>query len=132
MVKIVIDSHPMIVFLNREAKHEKVKAFLKNAVKEKARMIMSAINFGEIYYVVYRAEGKAAADSLLPLISAIPIDIIPPDIDTVILAARYKAHKKMSYADCFTAALAKNTGAMILTGDPEFREVEKEIDIIRI
>ena len=122
----------MIAFLNKEAKHEKVKAFLKNAVKEKAGILMSAVNFGEIYYVVYRAEGKMPADSLLPLISAIPVSIIPPDIDTVILAARYKAHKKMSYADCFAAALAKNTGAMILTSDPEFREVEKEIDIIQI
>jgi predicted nucleic acid-binding protein len=35
----------------------------------------------------------------------------------------------MSYADCFAAALAKIKNCELVTGDPEFREVEKEIKI---
>jgi predicted nucleic acid-binding protein len=44
-------------------------------------------------------------------------------------AAIYKATKKMSYADAFGAALAKIKNAEFVTGDPEFKEVEKEIKI---
>ncbi|HOW64450.1 MAG TPA: PIN domain-containing protein [Candidatus Paceibacterota bacterium] len=39
------------------------------------------------------------------------------------------ATKKMAYADCFAAALAKAENAELVTGDPEFKEVEKEIRI---
>ncbi len=45
-------------------------------------------------------------------------------------AAHYKAFKKMSYADCFAAALAKMQKASLFTGDPEFKEVEGEISIV--
>ena len=44
-------------------------------------------------------------------------------------AAIYKATHKMSYADCFAAALAKIRNCELLTGDPEFTAVENEIKI---
>ena len=130
MVKIVIDSHPIMAMLNREPKYDDVQRFLKNAQKNRAYLIMSSINFGEIYYSVLRLLGEQRAESLYNIITAIPITIISPDIETVTLAAKYKAFKKMSYADCFAAALAKTEDAALLTGDPEFKEVEKEIRII--
>ena len=44
-------------------------------------------------------------------------------------AASFKARHKMSYADCFAAALAKQKNAELITGDSEFKAVEKEIRI---
>ena len=44
-------------------------------------------------------------------------------------AALFKAKRKMSYADCFGAALAKLNGAEFITGDLEFKQVENEIKI---
>jgi predicted nucleic acid-binding protein len=35
----------------------------------------------------------------------------------------------MSYADCFAAALAKFHNGVLVTGDDEFRQIEKEISI---
>jgi ribonuclease VapC len=45
------------------------------------------------------------------------------------LAAGFKARYRLAYADCFAAALAKREGAEVLTGDPEFRQLEKEIKV---
>jgi predicted nucleic acid-binding protein len=39
----------------------------------------------------------------------------------------FKATKKMSYADCFAAALAKINNAELVTGDREFKIVESEL-----
>ena len=36
----------------------------------------------------------------------------------------------MSYADAFAIALAQELNATIVTGDPEFRSVEKIVDIL--
>ena len=46
------------------------------------------------------------------------------------LAGEIKAAKKMSLADCFAAALAKELKAELYTGDPEFHEVEKDVKIV--
>jgi predicted nucleic acid-binding protein len=46
-------------------------------------------------------------------------------------AALFKATKKMSYADCFAAALAKIENAELVTGDSEFKVVESELKKIR-
>jgi predicted nucleic acid-binding protein len=36
----------------------------------------------------------------------------------------------LAYADCFAAALAKIKKAELYTGDPEFKAVEKEVEVI--
>ncbi len=43
-----------------------------------------------------------------------------------------KANRKMSLADCFAAALAKQRKLDLYTGDPEFRAVEKEVKVVWI
>ena len=45
------------------------------------------------------------------------------------LAADFKARHKLSLADAFAAALAKEKKAELVTGDPEFKALEKELKI---
>ena len=42
--------------------------------------------------------------------------------------ARSRRHK-MSYADCFAAALAKDRKAELVTGDKEFKQVDGEVNV---
>ncbi|MEW6457176.1 MAG: PIN domain-containing protein [Acidobacteriota bacterium] len=44
-------------------------------------------------------------------------------------AARFKAAKKISYADCFAAALTKLHKGELITGDREFKALEDDIKI---
>ena len=44
-------------------------------------------------------------------------------------AADFKARYKMSLADAFAAALAKEKKAELVTGDPEFGPLDQEIEI---
>ena len=39
---------------------------------------------------------------------------------------------RMSYADCFAAALAKLRKAELVTGDKEFKQVEGEVKVLWI
>jgi ribonuclease VapC len=45
-------------------------------------------------------------------------------------AARIKVTKRMAYADCFAAALARLKKGELYTGDPEFKAVEKDIKVV--
>ena len=45
-------------------------------------------------------------------------------------AAHIKAHYKVPFADAFAIALAQESAAPVVTGDPEFKEVEKLIPVL--
>jgi ribonuclease VapC len=58
-----------------------------------------------------------------------PVEIRPADEEMTLEAARLKAAGGLSYADCFAAALAKKKKCELVTGDKEFKQVEKEVKI---
>jgi predicted nucleic acid-binding protein len=82
-----------------------------------------------VIYIVLRECGAQKAAEIERLLSRLPLVIVPVSMDLARQAAHFKAFKKMSYADCFSAALAKELKATLVTGDPEFKEVEDTIDI---
>jgi len=59
----------------------------------------------------------------------LPIELAPADLSLSYRAAIYKATYKMSYADCFAAALAKTKKATLVTGDKDFKQLESEIKV---
>ena len=87
---------------------------------------MTAVNLGEILYIILRECGENKLLEIEHIIKSLPIEIVNVDYTLAKEAARFKAFKKMSYADCFSAALAKMVKGEIVTGDPEFKEVKKE------
>jgi predicted nucleic acid-binding protein len=66
------------------------------------------------------------------VIEALPIELVDVDLNLARQAGKFKAFKKMSFADCFAAALAKSRKAQLITGDREFKAVEDEINILWI
>src|SRR4030095_3301087 len=92
--------------------------------------LLSVVNWGEVYYITLREAGQERADQVAHLISTLPIHIVPADLDLAKQAAIFKSSKKMSYADCFAAALAKHRRVELVTGDEEFKEVEKDVKIL--
>ncbi len=55
--------------------------------------------------------------------------MVANNFDDVLSAARIKAEYSLSYADCFAAATARKFNAVILTGDPEFKNIEHFVEI---
>ena len=90
------------------------------------------VNWGEVYYITLREAGRERADQVAHLLSTLPIQFVPVDMELAKKAAELKASKKMSYADCFAAALARLRKAELVTGDKEFNQVEGEVKILWI
>ena len=130
MEKVVLDSYPVLALLYNEKGAEKIEKTIRDVLKKNGRIFMCAVNYGEVFYAVMRKSGEKAALKAVEMIEEIPVEIIDADRNMSLIAGSYKVKHKMSYADCFTAALAKILSVPIVTGDPEFQEVEKEIKII--
>ena len=130
MATMVLDAHALMVLFNDEPGAEEVEKILLKAEKGNPRLLMSVVNWGEIYYSIMRGASQEIADSKSHEIAGMPLELVPVDardLELVREAAIFKATKKMSYADCFAAALAKARNAELVTGDREFKVVENEL-----
>jgi predicted nucleic acid-binding protein len=125
----VLDTHGLLVFLEREPGFEKVKSLFVAALEEDNNLLMTSVNFGEVYYIVLREFGEKKVNEVEKIIQTLPIEIVDVDMQLAREAARFKAMKKISYADCFTAALAKLREGEVVTGDKEFKALEGEVKI---
>ena len=125
----VLDSHSLLAYIEGEAGAEKMIEIFRVARDSGRDLLLSVVNWGEVYCITMREVGQEGADEVAQLISTLPIQIVPADLDLTRQAAALKSKHKMSYADCFAAALAKQRKVELVTGDKEFRQVEGEVKI---
>ena len=130
MATKVLDSWALIALFNEESAAEDVEKLLHAATAGRHTLLMHVINWGEIYYATMRRGGESAAKSVAADIGQMPINIVESaNFELVRRAAAFKATKKLSYANCFAAALAKLRRAEFVTGDPAFKTMEGELKI---
>ena len=125
----VLDSYSLIAYFEGEAGTDKMIEVFRAARDSGRLLLLSVVNWGEVIYITLREAGREQADLVAHLISTLPIQVIPADLELTRQAAEFKATRKMSYADCFAAALAKIRKAELVTGDREFKEIEGEVKI---
>lgn len=129
MKRYVLDSYALIAYAEGEKGVDEVAEVLKESLSGKAEIFLCVINWGEMYYVALREGGKERAELYKNTFARYPITIIEANKELTLHAAQYKAFYKMSYADAFAVALAKNRKAVLVTGDKEFKSLESEIKI---
>ena len=117
----VLDSYSILAHLKDEPGAERMDAVYRSARESGQRLLLCVVNWGEVFYATLRTFGRERANDAAALISTLPIEIIPADLELARQAAEFKATKKMSYAGCFAAALAKLHKAELVTGDKEFK-----------
>ena len=127
---IVLDSWAIMSYLQDEPSAEKVADMIADAHEEGVPLLMSVVNAGEVWYIIARRTSEADADRSLRQLKQLGIEMIDADWEIAHQAGKFKAKNKMSFADCFAAALAKEKKAHLVTGDKEFKQVEPDISVI--
>jgi len=126
----VLDSYSLLAYIEGEAGAEQMIEIFRVARDSGRSLFLSVVNWGEVYYITMRETGHERADEVAHLISTLPIQIVPADLDLTRQAAELKSKHRMSFADCFAAALARQRKAELVTGDRDFRQVEGEVKIL--
>ena len=119
----------MMAYFEDEPGADKVAGFLEEIVSSKSKGYMSIIHWGEIYYNIYRVQGEETAEKIISHLTRYPIELVDADRALTYQATKLKGKYKIAYADCFAAALAGRMNVTVVTGDPEFRKLENDIDI---
>lgn len=132
MKRAVLDSYAVLAFLFKEKGYEKVLDLFEKAAQTDQVLFIAAPNWAEARYMVERKVGTGRWAEVQHKLLGLPLEVVPADQMLAELAGEIKASGKMSLADCFAAALATQKKADLYTGDPEFKAVGKDIQVIWI
>lgn len=118
----VLDAYAILALLGNEEGAEAVADLLARTDVE---LSASAINVGEVYYILRRRRGESAAlEAEAALYEHPRLKVAPADRERIRWAGALKAQGGLSLADSFAAALALEIGAALVSGDSEFAPLE--------
>jgi predicted nucleic acid-binding protein len=128
--RFVLDANALIgLFEGRPAVAEKVRRLLSEALRHEEPLLMSAVNWGEVFYLEWRYHGEAKAREAEAKLQELPIAVVAVDRERASRAGALKQKHGLGYADAFAAELAMERGAWLVTADPEFAKVGKGLSV---
>jgi predicted nucleic acid-binding protein len=132
MDRYVLDASALMTFFEDRPGAERVQGLLLRAGEVRRPLLMSVVNWGEVYYSVWRAHGERVAESKLRDVAQLPVVVVEADAELTKLAASLKAQHNLPYADCFAAALAHARKAALVATDRDFERVAGSLKIFWI
>lgn len=128
----VLDASAILRFTDKEPGYDRVRDLLYDAAQGSARVLLSAVNWGEIVTVLYKKDSQSA-DAILANLAALPITVVPVDANSAAEAGKFKWTFNVPYADAFAGALAlscsqpshKPAAAALVTADYDFKNIPK-------
>jgi predicted nucleic acid-binding protein len=126
---LVLDSWAVIAYLEDDPAGQQVADLIASAHEEAIPVYICVVNAGEVWYIISRQISEEEANNTIKELRELRIQFVDADWELTQEAAHFKAQHKMSYADCYAAALAKIRKADLVTGDKEFKPLEEQIKI---
>ena len=129
----VLDAWALLALLqSEEPAASRVRQLLLEGDRQQATLLLSIVNLGEVYYRVGWRSDRATAIDTVNDIRRLSLTIMPVSDEMVFAAADFKMAYAISYADAFAAALADRTGATLVSGDPEFDQLQSRIKLEKL
>jgi predicted nucleic acid-binding protein len=128
--RYVLDANALVgLFEDRPGAAAKVDRLIDEALRRDAPLLMSAVNWGEVFYLAWRRHGEAMARETESRFRELPVVVITVDRDRATRAAALKQKHGLGYADAFAAELAIERNAWLVTADPEFAKVGRALSL---
>jgi predicted nucleic acid-binding protein len=128
--RYVLDANALIgLFEDREGTAGKVEHLLDQALRQDLPLLMSAVNWGEVFYIAWRHHGESKAREAELRLQEMPVAVISVDWERASRAGALKQKHSLGYADAFAAELAIERGAWLVTADLEFSKVGKALSV---
>lgn len=125
----VLDAWAVIAYLEDEPCASQIADLIASAHEDDIPVYMTVVNAGEVWYTIARQISAAEADTSIKELRDLRIQFQDVDWELTQEAARFKSQHKMSYGDCYAAALTKSRKAELITGDNEFKQLENQVSV---
>jgi PIN domain nuclease of toxin-antitoxin system len=91
----VLDANAVLDFVEDGPGAEQVEQLLLDAHKRGAPLLMSVLNWGEVFYHSWQERGEVSARKILAGLSRLAIELTPLDLSQVLKAGELKAVHKI-------------------------------------
>src|SRR5271156_6516069 len=128
--RYVLDANALVgLFEDRQGTAGKVEVLLERALEQDLPLLMSAVNWGEVFYVTWRRHGEAKAHEAEAKLLEMPIAVIDVDRERASRAGALKQKYGLGYSGAFAAELAIERGAWLVTADPAFAKLGRGLSL---
>ncbi len=128
----VLDTSALLAFIGNEAGADAVEELLEQAESDEIAIIVSFMTFMEVHYITLQKCDEMETEERIQLMNSLPVLRVDSTENLGILASHFKANHHLSVADAWIAALAKERNATLVHKDPEFDQVEAEINVMKL
>lgn len=125
--RFVLDTSALLTLSEDEAGAGTVEALLVKSRRGEVEVYLSFISAMEAGYKAYQARGEDGLAEFLGYFEELPIHRVDVNDALIALAARMKGAYRLSVADAWILATAKQLHAALVHKDPEFEQAESEV-----
>jgi predicted nucleic acid-binding protein len=130
--RYVLDANALLIYLGDRQGAARVESLLNESLRSRSPLLMSAVNWGEVVYSIWKLGGEGEARRVEKNIAHLPLAILPADRERATSAAELKARHRLGYADSFAAQLAMESRAILVSADPEFAKLGKRLPVLSL
>jgi|SRR5208282_2782532 len=132
MKKYVLDANAVLDLIEAGPGWRRVESLLQSARQQDSSLLISVLNWGEVFYLLWQRRGEEAARRMVASLSRLPLQIVPVDVSQVLKAGELKAIHGIPYVDCIAAALATQQQATLVTSDRDFEKLGRHFPVLWI
>jgi len=126
---MVLDASAILALFFDEPGAEKVEMLLNKAAEADKPILIAAVNWCEVLYRMQAKRGTEGLEAAIRFGRTMPLEVAILDRELAEIAAKFKARYRLGLADAFAAALSAARKAELVTGDLEFKALEREVVI---
>ena len=122
----VLDASALYRYLSDGDGADIVARVLMDAAAAGNPVLMSVVNWGEVYYTLAKQIGLNKTENLMiGLADKLPVSVVGVAVEDAVRAARLKAQYNLPYADAFAAALTRGQHVLVTADVEHFERVPK-------
>lgn len=125
----VLDASALVRFLDGKDGAERVKNIFADAANAECKVVISAVNWGEVTGVVAKRHGRALADGLHAELAPYGLEVVPVTAERAHRASYIKLELGIPFADCFAVELASASERVLVTADFDFKPAADSISV---
>jgi predicted nucleic acid-binding protein len=132
MKKYVLDASALFDLVEAGPGFQKVEQVFQSAIQQQSAILISVLNWGEVFYLLWQKRGEETARRITAGLSRLPLEILPVDLAQAMKAGELKAVHKIPYVDCIAAALTALENATLVTSDRDFEKLGRNFPVLWI
>ena len=124
----VVDSYTILCWMQNEPGSDLIHSLLDKASNGEESLFISVVSMAEVYHSLFKNTDEEQTNIFFDDLKkkVIPIEIVPITNKRAWKAAQLKNYFGIPFSDAFTASLAAELKATLVTGDSQFYELEQK------